>query len=181
MKKHLPSNTPPSLSFLGTGTWNQRARILQVAGSNQSAASVMLHMNRRLSAFELEILQAALLNSSDAANRQLVAAAIRTLGTRPESARALAILAADYESQRPIGWNVEAYHDSNPDADYPYYFEVTIEAPIPSSAFEEVKKVLTGNPSPAGKNALRQAFKDDPAVVEALNLNQVAARKTARR
>lgn len=152
----------------GTGTWNQRARVMLVAGA--PVYSVMLHMNGKICRHDLDTLQAALQNNGDAVSRALVAETIRTLGTGTLPPDGLNILANDYETDGKTDWNIEAYHDSNPHAEHPYYFEVTIEANIPAADFEDVKKVLTNQPTLNGKNVLKQAFKDDPTVVRALGL-----------
>lgn len=154
----------------GTGTWNQRARILMAGGGNPPVASVMLHMNRPLSLFELEVLQSALLRS-DLTSRQIVATAIRTLGKGPMTAAALEILATEYENGVANNWKFEAYHDNNSEAEHPYYFEITNEAVIPQDKFEGVKDVLGQNENPDGKEALKQAFKNDATVKNIFKLN----------
>ncbi len=170
--KNLLSPTPTSKAILGTGTWNQRARILLRGGASAATVSVMLHMDRRLSSFELELLQEALADHSDARNRKLVAKAIRTMGIGPKTDAALAILASAYEEDLPHHWKIEAYHDANPDAEHQDFFEITIEAIIPAADFEEVKKVLASQPSETGKRALKQAFNNDATVIEALKLDR---------
>ncbi len=154
----------------GTGTWNQRARILMAGGANPPVASVMLHMNRPLSLFELEVLQSALLRN-DPTNRQIVATAIRTLGKGPRTAAALEILATEYENGAANNWNIEAYHDNNSDAEHPYYFEITNEAIIPQAHFKDVKDVLGETENSNGKAALKQAFNDDATVKNIFKLN----------
>lgn len=163
-------STAFAIFIFGTGTWNQRARVLLIANSDKPVASVMLHMNGKICSHDLESLQAALLDSSSEANRSLVAEAIRNLGTDSETGKSLKILADAYEANPKTAWTIEAYHDSNRHAEHPDYFEITIEASIPATDFEEVKQVLLGKPTDKGKAALRKAFNNDATVVEILKL-----------